>query len=315
MKKNLTIPFILLLSIITFAASPTWETPKQVRVASFAVNEYSHAYYGNIKNLNRSDRHERMFIETLFSRVKQKYPNKKTYSTYRDFNISAKKDQYGTAVLYQSEFVFFSGHGKPQQICLYDYPMNISSGCGSDVCPNDQCGKVYGGETRWVIFDACLTLNVNKDGKLEKPLTAETVDLSKVGKLISVFKGVHAILGFYSLSWEDYKYADFVYASENLYDYFTKYFIEEGETIWDSFNMANADLVNDFTRFGRHTGLKPAIAFLRGFDENGIYHDTSMERFDHTFNRPIKINGSLEFFVMYDVHGEPEFYSPDTAWI
>ena len=66
---------------------------------------------------------------------------------------------------------------------------------------------MYGGDTRWVILDACLTLNVNKDDRLEYPLSADIVDLSKVDKLRDAFVGVHAILGFYSLSWEDFRFS------------------------------------------------------------------------------------------------------------
>ena len=311
MKINLII-FLVLYPLLVFAANPTWTTPQKVAVAAFAVDDYSHYYKRGLKSLKRSIHHRDMFIETLFSRVNQKYPGKRTFTTYRRWNAKASKKDYGEAVLYHSEFVFFSGHGSQQKICLYDYPICVSAGCGRDICPNDGGGKVYGGDTRWVILDACLTLNVNKDDRLEYPLSADIVDLSKVDKLREAFVGVHAILGFYSLSWEDFRlsYANGYseVASEYLYWYFTKYFIEDGETIWDSFNMASADIVDDFSSYPRAKGLKPAIAFLRGYDKKGRYHDTSTERFDHTFEQPIKIEGSLELFVMYDEHGDPEYY-------
>lgn len=317
MKEKLIIFAALLLAIAVYAASPTWTTPSKVAVAAFAVDEYSKYYKTGLrtKSLKRSIYHRDMFIDSLFAKVGRKYPGKRAFTTYKLWNSEARKEDYGEALLYRSEFVFFSGHGDQQKICLYDYPINISRGCGRDVCPNDEGGKVYGGDIRWVILDACLTLNVNKSDKLEYPLTVGTVDFSKVDKLREVFVGVHAILGFYSLSWEDYRYrlsTPQVFArSEDLYKYFTKYFIEDDETIWDSFNMASADIVRDFSSFNGK-GLKPAIAFLRGHDKEGRYHDTSQERFNHTFNQPIQINGDLELFVMYDEHGDPEYYSSTT---
>jgi hypothetical protein len=175
-------------------------------------------------------------------------------------------------------------------------------------------GKVYGGDTRWVIFDACEVLNVNKDNMLHLPLSSTSIDVAKVDTLRTAFHGVHAMLGYYSLSWEDsIPFVGGVYGSENLYKYFAEYFIEDNETIWDSFNMANDYLYNVFDAYyliannDHQMGLKPAIAFLRGYDENGYYHDTSIERFNYTFNQPIHITGTLELYVMYDEYGTPAF--------
>ena len=44
------------------------------------------------------------------------------------------------------------------------------------------------------------------------------------------------------------------------------------------------------------------------YDNQGRYHDTSMERFDHTFNQPISMDGNMQFFLMYVEHGEPDYY-------
>ena len=317
MKKHLVLFAILLLSLFAFAANPTWTTPPKVHVAAFSVNDYSHYYQANLrkKSLQRSFFHKEMFIDSLFSRVARKYPEKDFRTTYNYRDEDASMDHYGSAQLYHSEFVFFSGHGNQQKICLYDYPIITYSGCGRDVCPNDSVGKVYGGNTRWVIYDACLVLNVNKSDRLGSPLNAENVDLDKVDKLRTVFRGVHAILGFYSLSFEDYKYSTKTgrfFQSEWLYDYFTQFFIEEGESIWDSFSMASAYVVYDYSFFGNR-GLKPAIAFLRGYDEKGNFHDTSMETFEHTFNQPIEITNTLELFVKYAEYGNPSFDSGDTT--
>lgn len=325
MKRKLFLFVLVPFVSAVFATDPTWTTPSKVAVATFHVNNYSNYYHSGVDNLYRAHLHRNMFYNTLSSKIQQKYPGKNVFPTYHcpdggSNNIcpNVSKNDYRDAQLYHSEFVFFSGHGNQQQIYLSDYPINLSSGCGHDNCADDQCGKIYGGDIRWVVLDACLTLNVNFDGQLDLPLTAETVDLSKVDKLREVFGGVHAVLGFYSTTWEDYRvyyslYGNPVRETENMYFYFANYFIDEEETIWDSFNLASADIVDDFSIFDNR-GLMPAIAFLRGYDADGRYHDTSMERFNHTFNQPIQINGTLELFVMYDIHGEPEFDTPDEIW-
>lgn len=317
MKIKLIVFVALCLIMPIFAVNPTWTTPSKVAVAAFAVDSYSHVYYPrSLGDLKRSKIHKRVFIETLFSRVRAKYPGKRAFTTYNRSDLNATKEDYGEALLYRSEFVFFSGHGNQQKICLRDYPINVSGGCGRDVCPLDEGGKFYGGETRWVIFDACLTLNINKEGRLHRTLSDDDVDISKYYKIKDVFAGVHAILGFYSNAWEDQQHMVtgtgiasgglWVY-SEDLYDYFTKYFIEDGETIWASFSMASADVVDEFRPFNGK-GLAPAIAFIRGYDNQGRYHDTSMERFDHTFNQPISIDENMQFFLMYVEHGDPDYY-------
>ena len=299
--------------VSSFAANPTWTTPNKVGVSAFAVSDYSN--YSPSANLHRTILHKNTFIDSLFAELTENYPGKTKYVAYNYEDTAATFSNYKGAFTYHSEFLFFSGHGDQQKIFLYDHPITISKGCVGDTCYIYNYGKVYGGDTRWIIFDACLVLNVNKANMLHLPLSATTVDLVKVDTLRTAFYGVHAMLGYYSLSWEDsIPSGGGFYGSENLYSFFSTNFIEDNETIWDSFNMANASLYNVFDFYYMVTynvhemGLKPAIAFLRGYDENGYYHDTSIERFNYTFNQPIQITGTLELYVMYDEYGTPEFY-------
>lgn len=313
---------ILLFFAVIIAVNPAWSTPSKVGVSAFAVNDYSQ-YPPGTSSLSRSILHKDTFIDTLFSALNVHYPSITKYVAYNYENSTATVSNYKGAQLYHSEFVFFSGHGNQQKIGLYDYPMTVSEGCAGDTCNVTNYGKVYGGDIRWVIFDACLVLNVNQDNMLHLPLSATTIDFTKVNKILSVFRGVHAILGFYSLSWEkafvDSGTGTVILGSENLYKYFVKYFIEDGETIWDAFNDANEDLYNEFDYmymllYGDHVeGLKPAIAFLGGYDANGLHHNTSIETFDSTFNQPISIpippfSGSLQMGIMSNEHGSPEYY-------
>ncbi len=299
----------------SFATGPTWTAPNKVGVSAFAVNDYSNHLPDTLRTLHRTIFHKNTFIDSLFAELTENYPGKTKYVAYNYEDSSATFSNYKGAYTYHSEFLFFSGHGDQQEICLYDHSMTVSKGCVGDTCYIYHYGKVYGGDTRWVIFDACLVLNVNKYNMRHLPLSATTVDLAKVDTLRTAFYGVHAMLGYYSISWESsIPSGGGVYGSENLYSFFATNFIEDNETIWDSFNMANASLYNIFdfyymVTYNEHKkGLKPAIAFLRGYDENGYYHDTSIERFNYTFDQPIQITGTLELYIMYDEYGIPDFY-------
>lgn len=296
----------------SFATNPTWNTPNKVGVSAYAVNNYVN--YVLLDDLERAIYHKNTFIDSLFAELTEHYPGKTKYVAYNYEDTAATFSNYKGAFTYHSEILFFSGHGNQQKIYLYDHPITISKGCVGDTCYIYNYGKVYGGDTRWVIFDACLVLNVNKYNMRHLPLSATTVDFAKVDTLRTAFYGVHAMLGFYAKSWEyDFWSGGIHHGTENLYSFFATNFIEDNETIWDSFNMANASLYNEFdayylATFSEHIyGIKPAIAFLRGYDENGYYHDTSIERFNYTFDQPIQITGTLELYIMYDEYGTPVF--------
>jgi hypothetical protein len=303
MGNKIFLLFWLFCSICIFAGEPAWTSPRKVHVSAFAVDYYYNEW---ADSLPKSVAHKNAFISYLFSALERKYPQKNKYVPYNFDNEQATVNSYIAAQLYHSEFVFFAGHGNQQAIALYDNIVNLNDGCGYDVCPPNGYGKVYGGDIRWVVLSACLTLNVNQTDKLAYPLSLESIDYSKVNKLRSVFHGAHAILGYYALGWQSVN----LRGSEDIYRYFVQYFIDDGESIWDAYNYANASLYRDFEEYYSYYGmvpygLKPAIAFLRGFDENGVYHDTSNERFDYTYNRPIEITGSLEMFIMYNEYGTP----------
>ena len=329
---------IVFLAVDLFAASaPVWGTPPRVKVTTFAVDNYQvyrdkhHIAEDNLVSLNRSSFHERMFVDTLFKLIKNKYPNVKTSKDPKSkWGEAATAEAFRDADFKQSQIVFFAGHGDQQELLLHDYSVKLrarcccnrgdaacfaASGLNSSAicpnnkysCPNDEYGKVFGGETRWVILDACLTLNVNKSGYLDKPLSLDYIDFSRVNTLRTVFTGVHAILGYYSLAWQGRRGGD-GYGTDAIPNEFAINFIERKETIWNAFSKACEEFVKNY---GTRYGLKPAIAFLRGYDKNGVYHDTSTETFERTYNKPIYLEGSLELFIMYEEYGNPS-YSTDS---
>ena len=335
MKLLLIIAF---LTVDVFAASaPVWGTPPKVKVSTFTVENYqkyrtNHGINSNkLKNLTRSEEHKDRFVKQLFTSIKNKYPSVKTSLDPKSKNDkTAIAEDFRNADFKQSQIVYFAGHGNQQELLLYDYSVKLRARCccdrgdeacfeatglnGSAICPNnqyvcldDEYGRVFGGETRWVILDACLTLNVNKSNALNKPLSLEYIDFFRVNALRTVFTGVHAILGYYSLAWQGMRAGD-GYSTDAIFESFAENFIEKKETIWNAFSKACEKFVSNY---GTRYGLKPAIAFLRGYDKNGVYHDTSTETFERTYNKPVYVNGSLEMFIMYEEYGVP-LYSGNT---
>ena len=160
---------VSVLVTLSFGADPTWTTPAKVHVSAFAVNDYSNYPPESATNLSRSIITKDTFVSSLFSELNNQYPAINTYKPY-DYNDSdVTVINFKGAQTYHSEFVFFMGHGNQQLIALYDLPMRVSEGCSGDDCIVENYGKVYGGDTKWVIFNSCLVLNVNKSNMLSSP--------------------------------------------------------------------------------------------------------------------------------------------------
>ncbi|MCQ2966900.1 MAG: hypothetical protein MJ250_09240 [Alphaproteobacteria bacterium] len=255
-----------------------------------------------------STRYAYAFVKYMFESVKKKYPTINTAVPYDRKNKNASTYNFRNDFLSKSDVVYFSGHGNQQFLAFYDGILKSSQ-------------RPLGGDIRWAIFDACLYLNVNKEKFLDKPLTTETIDFSKVDELRKVFNGVHAVLGNYAkgrqyynttgdseddleLIKNNHKDASILLGAAGMYEFFAKYFIEEGRTIWDAYRLT---VENMYKKFFSNSGFKPAIAFLRGYDKNGEYHDTSVETFEHVYKAPLKPEAGLELFVMYETYGKPKF--------
>lgn len=107
--------------LYSFATNPTWTTPSKVHVSAFAVNDYSYYLPNTLRSLQRTIHHKNFFIDSLFAEVSVHYPGKSTYVPYDYEDTSATFLNYKSAFTYNTEFVFFSGHGGPQKICLYKF--------------------------------------------------------------------------------------------------------------------------------------------------------------------------------------------------
>lgn len=153
------------------------------------MDDYSHFTGGSASNLSNRVRTKNAFIQYIEESANRAYPNMPTpIHDYMYNNSGATKANFKNAQLYHSNIVFFAGHGAQQTLAFYDQPMAVSQ-------------KPYGGDIKWVFYDACEVLNINKDGQLNVPLYSNPspLDNNKLMNLYGAFIGVHAILGYYSL--------------------------------------------------------------------------------------------------------------------
>jgi hypothetical protein len=230
-----------------------------VDIATYAVNDYSQYNINNNSNygnLSRSIIHKNTFINQLQGKLNKKYPNISSIVRYNRENSTATGINFLEDNTDLSEFVFFSGHGSYNSLLFYDWMIKATAPVRT---------KYFGGYTRWIIFDACLTLNAS-------PLY-----------LFSWLSGgAHAILGSRSMSYSFSTSSG--YKSEEQFNKFTTRFVVNGEEIWSSYNNAVKEAV--YTNIG--LGIEPAIAYLAGNADNGKYVDFSKERLQNVYNGPFE---------------------------
>jgi len=235
-----------LLLVINSFAIIRYGVPSQIHISAYAINDYS-TFPGGATNLNRTILHKNMFINQIQVRLAAKYPSVDFYITHNRENSSATV--YNFLNDDAGHIIFFSGHGTNNSIALRNGLINSYS------------GKKFDGWTRWVYFDACLTLNAN---------------LSQVANW---FDGTHAILGYRSLSWE---FSGSPVSSEDVLKEFATRFITNGETIWNAHKNSVISII--YNQAG--IGIEPAIVNRIGNAEHGEYVDFADEQFSNTYNGP-----------------------------
>ncbi len=246
----------MLFFIATFCfAEIRWGLPYSLDIATYAVNDYSQ--YSNTDDLSRSLAHKNRFVSKLTEEINDKYPNIGVNHVINRENSSATKWNFINDVNDYSEIVFFAGHGNVGLIALYDNVLY-------------QQEKSFGEFNRWVFFDACKVLGITPS------------------QAYAWFNGVHSILGNVSLGWQFiHSYNCFFscdhYRSEDMYNYFADYFIDDGETIWDAYKKGVKKSI--YTNGG--LGIRPAIYYVESTAENGQDVNFSEERFQNVYNGPI----------------------------
>ncbi len=265
--------FLLFFYSYTFSGT-RWGLPSKINISTYSIQDYSKT---NSNNLPRSHKHKANFVKKITSNINSKYSQIKTSHILDRLDSSVTKSQIQKDNLSHSEFALFVGHGNKSGFYTYD---------GKFLSAGD---KKFGNSTYWVIFDACLILNN---------------DLPVLGKW---FSGVHAILGNKSQGWQYIRsYNCFFncnhYRSEDEYAYFAKYFISNGETIWESYKKA----VKKAIYSQGNLGIEPAIVYKIGKADNGVETDMSEERFQNVYNAPF--NPASHTIVIKSIkYGKPKY--------
>ena len=312
-----SIALSLAASSLALEYEPTWRWAEnapipRLHISAYAVDDYSHFTGGSATTLSNRVRTKNAFIQYIEESANRAYPNMPTpIHGYMYNNSGATKANFKGAQLYHSNIVFFAGHGAQQTLAFYDQPMAVSQ-------------KPYGGDIKWVFYDACEVLNINQDDKLEVPLYSKPtpMDDNKLMNLYGAFIGVHAILGYYSLGRDDPSYtSNGVRVYQHVkYKYFAEYFIENDFTLWEAYYWAHNRTFNEFDQVwvnsgaGHIPGFTPAIAFMAGTDQYGRYHDGSAEKFSSTYEvglDPRKEGTNYSMYILYQEFGTPEYYPED----
>lgn len=179
--------------------------------------------------------------------------------------------------------------------------------------------KRFGGKTRWVFLEACMFLNVNKSDRLSASLSDnENVDYQKMAAIMSMFNGVHAILGNYADGWQGtikkHWYSSARWRTEDRFNYFAQYFIKDGDGIWDAYVSAVKKVYKNFkddSALGSSakwmTGYKPAIAYFYKQGANGNALDMSLESYGLSYDAPASANSYMIKIKAVSI-GSPKYY-------
>lgn len=284
--------------------------PQNIRFSLYAVKDYSKYEY-KLSSLDRSIKTKDRFFKEFYEAIQKKYPNIGMLIVHNKENSDATANSFLTDDTDQSEFVLFVGHGNPLHMAFYDRGVTFNVGT-----------KSFGRNTRWVIVDACEFLNVNKE-KSDDPRKASTeIDNNRKNALVSMFKGVHAILGSHSKMWQGtvpkhwYNTSE-KWRSDDRYEYFAKYFITDGETLKDAYFSAVYKHYDNYVNnhaFGYDTnasGFMSAIAYFYGEFADGTVWDMSKERFGTSYNAPMTSSTAkfsrTSIKIVYDKAGKPKY--------
>lgn len=254
MKKMLLCMFIVVDCALAYVR---WGLPYTIDISTYAVNDYSH-YTNGTSNLSRSIRHKSRFVSQMMSSINSRYPNISVNHVIDRTDSTATTFNFVNDANHNSEIVFFSGHGNVGLVALYDGITNLGT------------SKKFESFNRWVFLDACLVLDTTE------------------AYATTWFNGAHAVLSFKSLSYEFVKpYNCFIncdhHRSEDTFNYFADYFIEDGSEIWDAYNRA----VRKAIYSNGNLGIEPGIMYVEGTAENGQFVDFSEERFQNVYNGPL----------------------------
>ncbi len=291
MQTNKLSLFILLIFFhsIILAQNVTLSPPPQIFISAYAIEDYSN--HPTASDLGWSIGHKNKFVNKMTDAISSKYPSIPVVVKYDRENSTATTSNFLKDNTNNTEFVLFVGHGNQQYLSFYNSSLFLNKGI-----------KKFGGNTYWVIFDACLVLNVNKASHLSEEVTETSLDSNRLANIYALFDGVHSIMGNYALGYQGsikkHWYSSARWRTEDIYYYFATNFIKEGETIWDAYSDAVKKVYKNFhnnAALGYSTnlpGFEPAMWYFYGTYPSGKVLDMSQEKFALTYNAPVKLNSS-----------------------
>ncbi len=270
MKRFLLVFFSFLLSGSLYASD--WGVPPWLYSMTVTIEDYS----GSDMDLDRCHQHGDYFYNYLVSGISS---NGYSITTFRN-NVkdSQALKSYVTTYSDSYHFVFFSGHGNTYGPRLYDSTLYSYN-------------KAFGGATRWVFFDCCLTLNTTYASMRQR------------------FNGVHSIFGFVSLSyefskviaissWPFFKTVKSEYQWSDFSDRWT-----DGSDMYTAFRTSVKEKIVDD---GDHD-VEIASFHLRGAVD-GQYLYGHREVISNVYNQPLTISEASDgFWKTRTVWGNPEY--------
>jgi len=307
MGKNI-VALIFSFVVNTFADVVYLQVPTNIKLATYAIGKYNHR---GLVDIPRSTIEKNRFVNSITRAIQSKYPNTSIkHVVDRENEMATSSSFQNEDFIEQADFVFFEGHGSQQRLVFSDAELPLTP------------DKIqFGGNTKWVILEACLVLNVNRrdsiSGTIENP---NNIHQSRLSDLRGLFNGVHAILGHYAQTYQwqikPSWYSMAFRQTDDKFEYFAQNFIIGGMGIWDAYSLAVRRMYNNFEelRFmgfkSNIKGLKPAIVYFKKTYPNGEVLDMSQETFANTYNAPIMpTTGSTSSILIKTLTlGEPQYY-------
>ena len=250
--------------LLTQAFSQTqtrWGLPEWFEMSTYAVNDYNPSLSdGSNKDLDRSLADATQFATQLKSKINAKYPNVYANWSIKRENWDATKANFTADNTNNNEALMFRGHGNAGKIFFGNW------------ATADRYTKQFGGYTKWVFFNSCLTMD------------------QTVPELSYYFNGAHAIFGHLAFTYEFINsYSCSLvgcnhHRSEDVWADFATRWITNGETIWDAYKYSMQSKVYSM---GSLPGLRPKVAYIVGTGDNGQAFSGDTERFQNVYNGPI----------------------------
>jgi hypothetical protein len=271
-------------SAISFA-----QPPQTIRVGTVSIENYSAspcAQTNNQPNLSGSHDIAESFVSYMRSKMQQYYPgvSVQIYWPYKDQEATSTNTiSYANTL----DFFLFAGHGEQGYIPLWNKETYFNIYGNRGLNPPLLS---FGGTTKWVILDACKTLQLNETGQ-------------NPWEFNGCFKGVHSIMGYDSKTFQNeycrwqywsfgWKCGDWAELNPLMYETFAQNWIGDGAEIWLAWLNSVQYIIHDV--MGKD--VVPAVISVFGnVYRNGHWEQWlgAYEKYATMLNKPTPIGNSI----------------------